>query len=72
MTKKEIKEIRKDPDNQDWNFISIYQNLSEEFIKEFKDRVNWKSHSFPQELSLSIIEEFEYLFYSERYMHLVY
>ena len=36
----EIQQIREDPENQDWKFISYNYVLSEEFIKEFFDRFN--------------------------------
>jgi hypothetical protein len=42
-----------------WYNISTYHNLSEEFIKEFKDKVFWKSISKNQILSESFIREFE-------------
>ena len=37
-------EIRNNPDNVNWNYISTYQKLSEDFIKEFnilKPENNW-------------------------------
>ena len=43
-------------DKIDWKYISIYQILSEDFIKEFKDKVNWYCISCYQTLS----EEFIY------------
>jgi hypothetical protein len=42
-----------------WYNISTYHNLSEEFIKEFKDKVFWKSISKNQILSESFIREFK-------------
>jgi hypothetical protein len=39
--------------------ISQYQKLSEEFIKEFQDKVNWESVSIYQKLSEEFIKEFQ-------------
>ena len=41
-----------------WN-ISKYQNLSEDFIREFKDKVNWPIISYKQKLSEDFIREFK-------------
>ncbi|HNW67062.1 MAG TPA: hypothetical protein PKO10_07670, partial [Aliarcobacter cryaerophilus] len=41
-----------------WHNISIYQKLSEEFIKEFSDKVNWYNISIYQKLSEEFIKEF--------------
>ena len=40
-----------------WSEISKYQKLSEDFIREFKDRVNWNCISEYQELSYEFILE---------------
>jgi hypothetical protein len=45
-------------DDVDWNYISIYQNLSESFIREFKDMVKWNWISEYQKLSEDFIREF--------------
>jgi hypothetical protein len=39
--------------------VSKYQKLSEEFIREFKDNVNWSEISKYQKLSEEFIREFE-------------
>lgn len=44
---------------QDCICISAYQTLSEEFIREFKDRVNWNYISHVQILSEDFIREFK-------------
>jgi hypothetical protein len=59
MTEEKIKEIRKDPENQDWNCISIVYKLSEEFIREFKEKVVWEDIFTYQVLSMCFIEEFK-------------
>ena len=59
LTKKEIEEIRKNPNKVDWNRISIHQKLSESFIREFKDRVDWNYISMCQKLSEGFIREFK-------------
>lgn len=41
-----------------WADISEHQNLSEEFIREFQDKVNWLPISKYQKLSESFIREF--------------
>jgi len=41
-----------------WN-ISVYQTLSENFIREFQDKVDWKIISIFQELSEDFIREFQ-------------
>ena len=67
--KKEVKNIIKDrklycsveefKDKVDWNNISIYQKLSEDFIREFKNKVDWYSISAYQKLSEDFIREFK-------------
>jgi len=42
-----------------WTYISEFQKLSEEFIREFKDKVNWHYISHKQKLSESFIREFQ-------------
>ena len=41
-----------------WSRISMYQKLSEEFIREFSDKVNWNYISTYQKLSEGFIREF--------------
>ena len=42
-----------------WYDISIHQNLSEDFIREFQDNVHWDCISKHQNLSESFIREFQ-------------
>jgi len=53
-----IEEIRKNPDSVDWYSISC-QPLSENFISEFKDKVNWTYISRYQKLTENFISEFK-------------
>ncbi len=41
-----------------WNWISQYQDLSEEFINKYYDKVNWDNISKYQTLSEKFIEEY--------------
>ena len=43
----------------DWRFISDNFRLSEEFIREFSDKVNWYNISYSQKLSEDFIREFK-------------
>ena len=43
----------------DWNNISKHQKLSENFIREFQDKVNWCNISYKQKLSEEFIREFQ-------------
>lgn len=45
--------------NFDWDDISKYQKLSEDFIREFHNKVNWNMISKYQKLSEDFIKEFE-------------
>ena len=45
---------------EQWEDISITQTLSENFIREFKDKVDWERISESQNLSESFIREFQY------------
>ena len=42
-----------------WFAVSIYQNLSEDFIREFKDKIDWPSISIYQRLSEGLICDFK-------------
>ena len=42
-----------------WSYISRYQKLSEDFIREFKDKVDWCWISIYQKLSENFIREFK-------------
>ncbi len=46
-------------DKVDWDCISVYQKLSESFIREFQDKVNWYYISKSQKLSENFIQEFQ-------------
>ena len=66
VIKKEIKKLEewmKRPLNnwtkRDWSFLCHSKDLSEEFMREFKDKINWKHISRYQELSKSFIIEFK-------------
>ena len=43
----------------DWEWLSKYEHLSEDFIREFKDRVRWHRISQYQHLSENFIREFK-------------
>ncbi|HNW65783.1 MAG TPA: hypothetical protein PKO10_01060 [Aliarcobacter cryaerophilus] len=45
-------------DKVSWNNISVYQKLSEEFIREFANRLRWINISTYQNLSEEFIKEF--------------
>ena len=55
----DIEAIRKDPDNQDWVKISHDEILSEDFMREFQDKVFWNIISWKQKLSENFIKEFQ-------------
>ena len=44
---------------EQWKDISKYQDLSEEFIREFQDKVDWYWISVSQKLSEDFINEFK-------------
>jgi hypothetical protein len=43
----------------DWEKLCSKQTLSEDFIREFKDKVNWECISYHQTLSEDFIREFK-------------
>lgn len=43
----------------DWTYISEFHELSEDFMREFKDKVNWDCISASQKLSEDFIREFK-------------
>jgi hypothetical protein len=53
--KEEIRKLSKD----DCEFISYNQELSENFIRQFQDKVNWNMISFYQTLSEDFIRQFQ-------------
>ena len=58
LSEKDIEDIRKDPDNQNWNYLSEY-NLSEEFMREFQDKIYWFAVCYYHSLSEEFILEFQ-------------
>jgi len=42
-----------------WEYISNHEDLSEDFIREFKDYLNWEDISYYQTLSEDFIREFK-------------
>ena len=46
-------------DNVDWYYVSDYNRLSEDFIREFKDMFYWPNISKNQKLSEDFIREFK-------------
>lgn len=40
MTEQEIKDNIKNKKYIDWNYISAYQKLSDDFIREFSNKIN--------------------------------
>jgi hypothetical protein len=59
MTEQEIRQEIKNGSGDWWAYISLYQILSEDFIREFKDRVSWYWISRCQKLSENFIREFK-------------
>ena len=57
---KELGTNYKSLDDVNWHYISIRKNLSENFIREFKDKVYWIEISYYQNLSENFIREFQY------------
>lgn len=56
-----------------WEILSMHQHLSEDFIREFKDKVDWTNISGYQHLSEDFIREFKdkvYWAYISIYQHL--
>lgn len=62
LTKEAIRELRKNPNclsGYYWSELCRNKILSEEFIREFKDYVNWYYVSSSQSLSENFIREFK-------------
>ena len=59
LTKKQIENIRKNPNEATWHEISRFYILSEDFIREFQDKVDWIGISKYQTLSEDFIREFK-------------
>ena len=49
--------------NVDWEYISYFYKLSENFIKKFQNNVDWDNISYVQKLSITFKEKFNILFY---------
>ena len=47
-------------DDVDWSDVSVYQNLSQDFMREFKDKLEWDEISVHQKLSNDFIREFKH------------
>jgi hypothetical protein len=45
-------------DNMNWAVISCSQELSEDFMRKFKNNLDWELLSYSQKMSESFIEEF--------------
>ena len=58
MTMKNREELLKLVEGKGWIYISANQILSEEFIREFQDRVDWVCISKYQKLFEEFIREF--------------
>ena len=60
---KKLEEQYKKPisefDEYGWTYISIYEELSEDFIREYQDKVDWYFISSHQNLSEDFIREFQ-------------
>ena len=54
----DIEDIRKNPNIQHWFIISGSETLSEDFIREFRNKVSWCYISYYQSLSKDFIVEF--------------
>jgi hypothetical protein len=52
--------LRKYKNKVFWTYISIYQKLSDDFIREFQNEINWHCISRYKILSDSFIREFDY------------
>ena len=56
---KELNDNYTSLDSVKWTYISIYQKLSENFIREFQDKIDWNYISEHQKLSENFIREFK-------------
>jgi len=59
LTQEDIEKIRKDPDCWDWYDLSAKHKLSENFIREFQDQVEWHWILYYQILSEEFFLEFK-------------
>jgi hypothetical protein len=58
MIEKKIREKIKNKEYINWSYICYSEKLSEEFIREFSDKVNWYYISWRHKLSEEFIIEF--------------
>jgi hypothetical protein len=52
-SEEEIRKVINQLSESDWNYISSYQTLSEDFIREFKNKVNWIYIRWNEKLQVS-------------------
>ena len=45
--------------NTNWRKVSLKPGLSEDYIREFQDKVNWNEISYYQVLSENFMREFQ-------------
>jgi predicted glycosyltransferase len=57
-SEEKIRKVVNKLDDYDWMYISCNRKLSEEFIKEFQNKVYWSNTSCYQKLSEDFIREF--------------
>jgi hypothetical protein len=58
-SEEEIRKVINQLSEDDWYYISRYQTLSEDFIREFQDKIYWEFISWYQKLSEEFIKEFQ-------------
>jgi hypothetical protein len=68
----DIEEIRKNPHNQNWHQICWHETLSEEFMIEFKDFLNFENIIIKQKLSEKFIVDNIITDYSQEIVALVF
>jgi len=73
LTQQQLRDIRANPDGQQWCCIFSDFILSEDFIREFQDKIIWPLISCKQKLSESFFIEFKNkLFYAFRFKNCCY
>jgi hypothetical protein len=55
----EVRKVINKLDDYNWINISYYQKLSEDFIRQFQDKVHWRGISCHQKLSEEFIRQFK-------------
>jgi hypothetical protein len=58
-SEEEIRKVINQSSKDDWIYISLHQKLSEDFIREFQNKVDWMDISWNQTLSEDFIREFQ-------------